>query len=67
MKEDGIQCGIHYQADHKIDCYKSDIDTDLPQSEIETNTTVSLPFHEMLTEEEILKVIKGVKSAQSLR
>jgi UDP-4-amino-4,6-dideoxy-L-N-acetyl-beta-L-altrosamine transaminase len=61
MKEIGIQCGIHYRSVHSTECYKPKTETKLFLSEIESSTTVSIPFHEMLTEEEISKVIQGVK------
>ena len=65
MQENGIQCGIHYRSVHNIDCYKSKVNCHLPFSEKESNATVSIPFHEMLTDEEIEKVIKGVKDAKA--
>jgi len=65
MSDSGIQCGIHYRSVHEIDCYKSKIKTDLPLSVIESETTVSIPFHEMMTDDEILQVIKGVKNAET--
>jgi len=62
MNKEGIQCGIHYKAVHKIDCYRPKVMPSLPKSEKESDTTVSIPFHEMLTESEIEKIIKGVKN-----
>jgi len=66
MKEKGIQCGIHYRAVHDIDCYKSDVETDLTQSEIESEATVSIPLHEMLTDDEVKTVIEGVNDVKTL-
>ena len=63
MKEKGIQCGIHYRAVHDIKCYKPIISTDLPLSERESDITVSIPYHEMLTDKEIETVVKEVKNA----
>jgi dTDP-4-amino-4,6-dideoxygalactose transaminase len=62
MKQKGIQCGIHYKAVHDIDCYKSSIDTNLQRSDVESRVTVSIPYHEMLTDEEVETVIKEVKN-----
>jgi len=61
MEECNIQVGIHYRALHLIDCYNSDKTLLLPKSEIESKTTVSLPYHELLTQEEVNYVIEKVK------
>ena len=61
----GIQCGIHYRSVHDVDCYAPVEHTDLPKSIIESNSTVSIPFHEMMTDEEVRKVIEAVKSCLS--
>jgi dTDP-4-amino-4,6-dideoxygalactose transaminase len=66
MKENGIQCGIHYKCVHKIDCYSPKEKCYLPDSYMDSITTVSIPFHEMLTDQEIEKVIKGVNNAKKL-
>jgi len=61
MKECNIQVGIHYKALHLIDCYNSDKTLSLPKSELESKTTVSLPYHELLTQEEVNYIIEKVK------
>ena len=61
MKDKGIQCGIHYRNVHSIDCYKSKTEVDLPLSERESDTTVSIPFHEMMTPRQVSTVIQEVK------
>lgn len=61
----GIQCGIHYRSVHDVDCYAPVEHTDLPKSIIESNSTVSIPFHEMMTDEEVSSVIVGVKRCLS--
>ena len=61
MKEKGIQCGVHYRAAHLMDCYNRK-DLDLPMSVYESQTTVSIPFNEKLTNEEIDYIIKEVES-----
>tara|TARA_R100000008_G_scaffold372_2_gene320 strand:- start:11762 stop:12688 length:927 start_codon:yes stop_codon:yes gene_type:complete len=60
MKQRGIQCGIHYRTVHDVECYKSTTETPLPLSIIESNSTVSIPYHEMMTDEEVETVIKEV-------
>lgn len=65
MKKNGVQCGIHYKAVHKIDCYKPHISSNLKRSDMESKTTVSIPYHEMLTDEQVETVIKEVKNVSS--
>lgn len=60
MKEVGIQVGVHYKALHQIECYE-ETEVSLPKSEIESKTTISLPYHEKLTDDEINYVIQEVK------
>ena len=60
MKELKIQTGIHYKALHQIECYNN-TDLSLPKSEKESETTVSLPYHEKMTDKEIDYVIEEVK------
>lgn len=57
-KEAGITCGIHYEALHLNELYAKGVK--LPMSEREAQTTVSIPFHEALTEKEIQTVINFV-------
>ena len=61
MKECEIQVGMHYKALHLVECYNSDKTLSLPKSELESETTVSLPYHELLTQEEVDYVIEKVK------
>ena len=60
IKDVGIQTGIHYKALHQIECYNN-TDLSLPKSEKESETTVSLPYHEEMTDKEIDYVIEEVK------
>ena len=60
MKKNNIICGIHYEHCHNKRFYKWNGGI-LPLSETESTTTVSLPFHEMLTDKDIEEVIKTVK------
>ena len=54
MKEKNITTGIHYQPAHKIEVYKSisKNNKNLLKTERKGETTVSIPFHECLTEKE---------------
>tara|TARA_Y100000593_G_scaffold74652_1_gene137508 strand:+ start:5986 stop:6954 length:969 start_codon:yes stop_codon:yes gene_type:complete len=60
MNKVEIQTGIHYKALHKVKCYGG-TQLSLPKSELESDTTVSLPYHEKLTDTEVKRVIKEVK------
>jgi dTDP-4-amino-4,6-dideoxygalactose transaminase len=57
LKENKIQSGIHYTSLHNHDVYKINDDI-LPNSENESLTTLSIPFHEKLTNSDIEKIIK---------
>ena len=63
MKTKGIQTGIHYKNVQEIDCYKSKISCSTPLSELESNETVSIPFHEKMTDKDVELVVKEVKNA----
>ena len=65
MKLNNIQCGIHYSSCHTNPIFGHKGDR-LPKSEIESKKTVSLPFHENLTNEETKKVVKYVREFSSL-
>ena len=60
MNKLGIQCGIHYRSVHDVKCYKSKTDTSIPKSIKEGAETVSIPYHEKLTDEQIKFIIKEV-------
>lgn len=60
MKQAGIQTGIHYAALHKNPVYNTKL-RNLPKSTLEGKTTVSLPFHEMLTEKELNTIVERVQ------
>jgi len=65
-KELDMACGIHYKQCHKKPFYKN-MDIYMPycrsytKSMKESRTTVSIPFHEKLSENEIDRVINNVK------
>ena len=63
LNNKGIQCGIHYRSVHDVACYAPVEHTELPNSIVESTSTVSIPFHEMMTDEEVETVIKEVKNA----
>jgi len=60
-KKEQIEIGIHYESLHNkpIYCKAKKV---LPKSEKESKTTISIPFHENLTEKELGRVIKLVKT-----
>mgnify|MGYP003652488316 FL=1 len=71
MKDQGIQCGIHYEAFHKNPLthhsnfylrYRNR--RPLEKSELEERQTVSIPFHEKLNNEEIKYVIDNIIRSQ---
>tara|TARA_R110000823_G_scaffold7357_2_gene26907 strand:+ start:425 stop:1360 length:936 start_codon:yes stop_codon:yes gene_type:complete len=68
MKDQGIQCGIHYAAFHKHPLtnhchlylhYRNR--QPLKKSELEEQQTVSIPFHEQLKNKEIEHIIENIK------
>ena len=63
-KEQGVECGVHFKPLHLMTPFK-----DVPMSredkkkvEEAYRTTVSLPFYDTMTDEEVKKVIETVKS-----
>ena len=66
MKNRGILCGIHYEHCHGKRFYNVAISCELDKSEQESIKTVSLPYHENMTKEEINKVIKDVKQVAKI-
>jgi dTDP-4-amino-4,6-dideoxygalactose transaminase len=57
MKNNGVLCGIHYDAMHinPVYCLSDSI---CPNSEIKSKTTVSIPFNENLTDENVMYIIE---------
>ena len=64
MKLKGIQTGIHYRNVQEIDCYKAPT-SPTPLSEVESISTVSIPYHEKMSEKDVELVVKEVKNAIS--
>lgn len=60
MQDKGIQTGIHYKAAHLNFVYKNS-DVVLPLSEKHELETVSIPFHEKLSEKDINFIVECVK------
>ena len=60
MKENGISCGIHYDAMHLNPVYAID-GTKCPLSEEKSKLTVSIPFHELLTYSDIMFILDCIK------
>ena len=63
MGESGIKCGIHYEHCHGKSAYRKSEGQvcNLSASEKESLRTVSLPFHEQLTDSEVDYIIDHVK------
>ena len=58
MKKHGVVCGIHYDTCHQKPFYGWD--GSLMLSESESTTTVSIPFHENLSDEQVKYVLDSV-------
>lgn len=61
-----IELGVHYKSLHSGTIYSVDSDLKYPLSEHDSETTVSLPFNEKLTNEDIDKVIDLVNKYERL-
>jgi dTDP-4-amino-4,6-dideoxygalactose transaminase len=61
MKNNGVLCGIHYDAMHLNPVY-SLTDSICPNSEDKSKTTVSIPFNENLTDEDVKYIIKLINT-----
>lgn len=59
MKGDGIVTGIHYEALHLNSVY--DGKSILPNSKRKSEMTLSIPFHEQLSDQDVEKVIKTIR------
>lgn len=60
MKEAGIICGIHYECQHNNPIYFSNL-SECPKSVEMSKTTVSIPFHECLTYDDMSYIVKTIK------
>jgi dTDP-4-amino-4,6-dideoxygalactose transaminase len=61
MKDNGIVCGIHYRPLNEIPAYSWVSSPPLPSSKALSKRTVSIPFNEKLTEEDIASVIDNIR------
>ena len=61
MKSNQVQCGIHYPALHKNALYCAN-NINLPLSEREAETAVSIPYHESLTLPELEKITELINN-----
>jgi dTDP-4-amino-4,6-dideoxygalactose transaminase len=62
MKSNEIICGIHYKTQHDNSVYNFGETFDCPMSIKSSEITVSIPFHQNLSETDINKIIKVVKN-----
>lgn len=58
LQEQGIECGIHYQPNHKLNLFSAKYN--LPVAELLGDQLLSLPLHADLTEPERKSVVKKV-------
>jgi perosamine synthetase len=61
MKDNNVSCGIHYEAMHLNPVYAIN-SISYPLSEEKTKKTISIPFHEDLTNDEIMFIIGLIKN-----
>ena len=68
MKKEGVVCGIHYKALHNSMVYNQYAKKDINYNNSlkESASTVSIPFHEQLTDSEINKVISLITKWKDL-
>ena len=62
-KEHNIICGTHYEPMHSHPVYKIN-DSVYPKTDEESKHTVSIPFHEELTDNQIYFIISKIKNFQ---
>lgn len=66
MSENGVVCGIHYEAQHSNIIYNMGREFSCPNSDIESKKTVSLPYHSKLTILDLDKIIKLIKDYEKI-
>ena len=62
MSENGVVCGIHYEAQHNNSVYNFGVDFHCPNSNLESKRTVSIPYNTKLTTDELDKIIQLIKN-----
>ena len=63
MREKGVVCGIHYDAAHQNKVYNKQI-IHCPNSAFVAETTLSIPFNEKLTKNEVNHIVDCVREIQ---
>jgi len=62
MTKEGIQCGVHYRPLHTMKAFEGiDFEGDKAKTERDYRHTVSIPFYNRLTDDEVRYIIKKVK------
>ncbi len=64
LKESGIETGIHYPCLHTQKLFRNN--KVLERSEKKAHSTISIPYHEALTDKEVAKVISVIKKYYEL-
>lgn len=59
LRQNNIECGIHYQANHRLDLFKTTYE--LPKSELLADEALTLPLHAELQEEDVLYIVRKVQ------
>jgi dTDP-4-amino-4,6-dideoxygalactose transaminase len=67
LRYNDINTGIHYESTHMNPVYTIiEEDIHLPDTDLESKHTLSIPFHEKLTDKEVQYIINTIKSKQCL-
>ncbi|NDB54888.1 DegT/DnrJ/EryC1/StrS aminotransferase family protein [archaeon] len=61
MGDNGVSCGIHYDALHMNPIYKNQ-NINLPKSELDAKTKISIPYHEKLTLIDLQKITELINN-----
>jgi dTDP-4-amino-4,6-dideoxygalactose transaminase len=61
MSKNNIICGIHYESQHANPVYTQGKEFNCAKSTYESSTTVSIPFHENLSDNDIRHIIQSIK------
>jgi len=61
MERDGIECGVHYAAVHNYELHNIATPQDMSKSEKDSESTISIPYNESLSEADVDFIIQKVK------
>ena len=61
MANNGIECGVHYKPLHMMKPYQKYPRDDMSKTEAEYKTTVSLPYHTSLSDEDVWYIVEKIK------